>query len=262
MRLIELEGLSSSDMTEKTWVFKGDRYKFTSNAGIISQELEELKKNRTIIEILAPGYKSTPSLIVNSKGHLELDRPVDWPGLNGRLFIQYRFPGYPYSYFVTTFQKEDASSVFVSWPELLAVNERRQFFRIPVPSGCLLVIPKKSAAKEAKVRKRRVPVRFAGAIKDVSLGGLCFYMEPKRFPSPPPLRARIGPLKLVLKVTSEKVWDKFEIAEGEVVRSKETSIDNRRRFEVALKFILRGNEEKRLYEYVRLREIELAKVSD
>jgi hypothetical protein len=86
-------------------------------------------------------------------------------------------------------------------------------------------------------------------------------MESKRFPSPPPLRARIGPLRLVLKVNSQKVWDEFEIAKGEVVRSKETLINNRRWFEVALKFILKGTEEKRLYEYVRMREIELAKVS-
>ena len=64
-----------------------------------------------------------------------------------------------------------------------------------------------------------------------------------------------------MKVNSEKIWDEFEISEAEVVRSKETSVDNKRWYEVALKFILKGTEEKKLYEYVRLREIELAKTS-
>ncbi len=263
MRLVELEELRPGPATEKSWVFKGDAYKYTSNRGIIEQELKEIKDRRTIIEFLAPGYKSSPSIVISAdKNYLELDRPVDWPGLQGRLFIQYRFPGYPYSYLVTNFQREDASSIVVSYPELLVVNERRQFFRIPVPSGCLLVVPKKAPVKTGKPGRKRVPVRFAGSIKDVSLGGVCFYLEPRRFAKPPPLRARIGPLRLVLKVNSQKIWDEFEISEGEVVRSKETSIDNKRWFEVALKFILKGNEEKKLYEYVRLREIELSKTSD
>ncbi len=262
MRLMELAELKPNEATDRSWVFKGDKYKYTSNSEIIDQELEDIKKNRAIVEVLSKGYKSTPSMIMSySKEYLEIDRPVNWPGLEGDFFIQYRFPGYPYSYLVTSFLREDASSVYVSYPSLLVVNERRQFFRIPVPSGCLLVVPKRIQGKSPKAKKGRVPVRYAGTIKDVSLGGVCFYMEPKRFPIPPPLRSRIGPLRLVLKVNSQKIWDEFEISEGEVVRSKETSIDNKRWYEVALKFILRGTEEKKLYEYVRLREIELSKVA-
>ncbi|GEM_PF-5617557 len=263
MRLMELLELRPNDATERSWVFKGDEYKYTSNPEIISQELEEMKKNRTIVEILAQGYNSTPSIIIGHNGHqIEIDRPVNWPDLDGQLVLQYRFPGYPYSYFITSFLRDDGSSLFVSSPELLVVNERRQFFRIPVPSGCLLLVPKRVQSQSRKAKKGRVPVRYAGVIKDLSLGGVCFYMEPKRFPSPPQLRARIGPLRLVLKVNSQKLWDEFEISEGEVVRSKETSIDNKRWYEVALKFILRGTEEKKLYEYVRLRELELSKVAD
>ncbi len=262
MRLVELEELKASPSTERSWVFKGEEYKYTSNREIIDKELEKLRKERNIIEFIAPGYKSSPSMIISANAQtLEVDRPMNWTGLQGRLFIQYRFPGFPYSYLVTNYQKEDSSSIFVSYPELLVVNERRQFFRIPVPSGCLLVVPKKSPARAIKGGKRRVPVRYAGTIKDVSLGGVCFYLDPRRFSTSPPLRARIGPIRLILKVNSEKIWDEFEISEAEVVRSKETSVDNKRWYEVALKFILEGTEEKKLYEYVRLREIELAKTS-
>ncbi len=264
MRLAELEELRPGPSTDKSWVFKGDKYKYTSSRAIIDQELEELRRRRTIVEFLAPGYKSSPSMIISfGPDGLELDRPVDWPGLTGRLFIQFRFPGYPYSYLIAGFLQESGSSIFLSYPELLVVNERRQFFRIPVPSGCLLVVPKKNSGKGTRRKKKgKVPVRYAGSIKDVSLGGVCFCLEPRRFATPPPLRARIGPLRLVLKVNNQKIWDEIEISEGEVVRSRETSADNGRWFEVALKFILKGTEEKKLYEYVRLREIELAKVSD
>jgi len=261
MNLADLEELRPGEFTEKSWVFKGDEYKYTSNRNIIDQEIERLKTERAIVEIVTRGYKSAPALVLSANAsYLELDRPRDWPGLDGRLFIQFRFPGYPYSYFVSRFEKEQGQSIFVSYPELLVVNERRQYFRIPVPAGCLVVVPKKSMKTSTKTKKGRRPVRYAGSIKDLGLGGICFYMEPRRFPSPPPLRAIIGPLRLLLKVNSQKVWDEFEVAEGEVVRSREASIDNRRFYEVAVKFRLKGPEEKKLHEYVRLRELELAKV--
>lgn len=52
MNLNELDELRSSDMIEKTWVFKGDRYKFTSHTGIISRELEEIKKTGQLLNFL------------------------------------------------------------------------------------------------------------------------------------------------------------------------------------------------------------------
>ena len=263
MRLAELEELSPSKASERSWVFKGDEFKYTSNHSIIAQELDQLREKRIMIEILAKGYKSTPSMLISAKdGLVELDRPLDWPGLEDRLLIQYRFPGYPFSYLVTSFEREAGSSIYCSYPQMLVVNERRRFFRISVPTGCLIIVPKRSCKNIKRGKSKKIPVRFAGSIKDISLGGVCFYMEPKRFPTAPALRARIGPLRLVLKVNNQKLWDELEILEGEVVRSKETSLDNKRMYEVALKFILKASEEKKLYDYVRMREIELAKVFD
>jgi len=265
MKLLKMDMLRPDRPSEKSWVFKGDSIKYTSNPQIIDQELKELQDNRTVIEIMATGYHSSPSLLI---GHdhesLELDKPVNWAGLNGHFYIQYRFPGYPFSYIRTEFLREDASSVYCSYPTLLIVFEQRQFFRISVPVDSNIVIPRRSPAGGAPVDRRKKKgvhaSRYTGYIKDISLGGVCFLLETRRYPRPPGLHARIGPLKLLLKGVSTWTGDEFEVEEGEVVRSKEISIDGRYYWEVALKFVLKGTSESKLYQYIRQREIELAKL--
>ena len=264
MKLLEMDRLRPDRLSEKSWVFKGDSIKYTSNSQIIDRELEELKDNRTVIEIITTGYESSPSLLVNHDHEaLELDMPVNWIGLDGNFYIRYKFPGYPFSYMKTRFLREDASSIYCSYPAMLIVLEQRQFFRISVPVDSNIVIPRKTPAGVAPARQKKgrpSKTRYAGEIKDISLGGVRFLLEVRRYPRPPGLHARIGPLRLLLKINNEEVWDEFEVEEGEVVRSREVSINGRYFWEVAIKFVLKGPSESRLYQYIRQREMELAKL--
>lgn len=261
MIFLKLDDIVSNKASEKAWIFKGNEIKFTSSVSIIEEELVSIRDKRIIVEIITPHYKSTPSIILSiGKNYVELDKPVNWTGLeNSSFYIQYKVPGAPFCYCRTSFLREEGSSIYASFPSILAILERRQFFRVEVPSGSMVIVPKKLPKALLGIKKNKVPIKYAGFIEDISLGGFRCRIDPRRFPNPPLLRAQLGNHRLLLKLTSEKVWSEMDISNGEVVRIKEISLDNRRWWELGIKFLSKSAEQKKLYEYIRLREIELSK---
>jgi c-di-GMP-binding flagellar brake protein YcgR len=257
--LADMLKIRPSEFSSKGWAFHGEEIKYTSSREMIEQELSSLLQERIFVELVGGSFISSPTVLVGftQKG-VEIDRPTKWNQDLEVVFIKYRLPGLPYYFLRARIERQDASSIYTSYPDILLVLERRQFFRVPVPSGSAVLVQKKRSS-QAAAKKKRKPTGYVGRVEDISLGGSCIYFDMRKVHHPPPLRSIVGPVLFRVKLNSEKLWGDIEIGEAEVVRLRETRKHERLEWEVGLCFRVPDSKKKRLHEYIRAREKELIK---
>ena len=258
--LADMLKIRPSEYSAKGWAFYGDEIKYTSSQEIIGQELATLRQERIFIELVGGTFISSPTVLVHfGADGLEIDRPTKWNEELERIFIKYRLPGLPYYFLRVQITSQDASSIYTTYPDMLTVLERRQFFRVPVPSGSAVLVQKKRNPNRILPGKKRKPVGYVGRVEDISLGGSKIFFDARKVPHPPPLRSIVGPVLFRVKLNSEKLWGDIKIEEAEVVRLKEARMDEKAAWEVGLSFRVPESKKKRLKDYILAREKELIK---
>ncbi len=251
--MIGLE-LNKNALSDKGWVFYGDEIKYTSNKELIAEELERIYQQRTWVEIRYPGYRSPTTLILSVKeDEIELEEPQDWKDEQQDALLQYRVPGEPWHSFRVHVKRRAGGSIFFHFPDLYTITERRQYFRLEVPSDseAKIILKKKSASKPSRRRRNKM---ILAPIRDISAGGMAIYPTPVPGMVMPGVHTMVGPIELDLLVDNKKRWPLIEIEKGEVVRVAETMLGDKKTMVMAIKFHLTRKEEENLFNYIRQRE--------
>jgi len=238
------------------WVYLEDGLQYTSNPTIISDEVHRLIKEKTRVELRGPGgYRSHPTFLVNfENGIMEIDKPQGWPDLK-RAAILYKRECEPWHFLDLTPCASNATGIFFNSPRLFVIYEKRENYRVTVPSRSKILVYQEGNNPDRKSTKNN---QWSGFIKDISITGVCFYLPlaTLRFPS---LKSCVGPVILDLLVNSMERWPILEVPEAEVVRNRMRTRKGKKILEVALRFI--GSEQDRtsLQSYIRKREMEILK---
>ncbi len=251
-----LENFTPSETSRYRWEYHKDYLKYTTCPDVIIDEAAKVRDQHIWIELLANGYRSTPTLILEAgKRGLEIDRPENWKRGVGPLIIRYRPPQCPWHILKTRVKTTTGNGILTPVPEVIMVVEKRQYFRVSCPLGSRIILMKRIRCG----KKIKLMPGLRGKIRDISLGGLAFYLEDPRKVTPPPLRSIVGPFTVELMLTAEKPWNSLLFSEAEVIRLKESGRYDKKSLEVALKFRISTKEKERLYPYIQKRELELLK---
>lgn len=248
--------LEKNALSDRGWVYYGDDVKYTSNTQLLTDELKRIFEKRIWVEIRVPGYKSAPTLLMSVKrDRIEIERPAKWSGSENIILLQYRTPGEPWHSMKVHVKKIMGDSIFLHFPELYAVSERRAYFRVEVPGGSTakIVFLKKKGGPAARRRTRGN--FFTGRVKDISAGGICIFPDKMPGVTLPESHMVVGPMELNLRIDTDKVWPRMVIQEAEVVRFGETMDNDIRTMEMVLKFRMNPKEEKNMLNYIRQREL-------
>ncbi len=218
----------------KGWVFEGDEVKYTSSRDIIQEELEKLHGERTFLDLVNPPFISSPTMLLSIRDDsLEFDLPSEWKDGLEQILVRYRFPAMPY-HFLRVRVDSQGSSLFTSYPDIVAVLERRQFFRVEVPAESKVFIQKRTLSQDDSASHRGRP-GWLGQVDDISIGGARLFFHVRTVPVPPPLRGMVGPVFFRLMLNGEKLFGDIKIPAAEVVRVRETSLHDRPEWEVGLR---------------------------
>ncbi len=251
-----LDNFTPSETSRYRWEYHRDYLKYTTCPDVIIEEAAKVRDGHIWIELLSKGYRSSPTLILEAgKGGLEIDRPENWKDDIGPMIIRYRPPKRPWHILKTRVKTSTSNGIFTPVPDVIVVVEKREYFRVSCPLGSRIILMKRIKCGE----KTRLMPSVTGKIRDISLGGLAFYLDDPRRMTPPPLRSIVGPFTVELMLTAEKPWNSLLFSEAEVIRIREAGRYDKRSFEVALKFRISSKEKERLYPYIQKRELELLK---
>lgn len=256
--MIGLE-INRNALSDKGWAFYGEELKYTSNRELIADEIKRIYKQRVWLEIRHPGYKSANTLILSlNKGEIELELPPDWPGKHDTVLLQYRIPGEPWHSLRVRVNRVAGGSIFFSFPDLFTITEKRQYFRVEVPTGseAKIMLKKRSASKTTRRRRSKF---LTATIRDISAGGMAVHPLPMPGVIMPGAHTMVGPVELNLKIDAKKVWPVMEIEKAEVIRVAETMSGDRTVPVMGIKFHLSRKEEENLFNYIRHRELAIMK---
>ena len=246
------ENLRQTEASRKGWVWVHGEVQYTTNPDVILQEVNDLKKKRTWVELRTPGYRSAPTIVMEAgPDEVEIDRPVDWRPYSGELIMSYRPDHGAWHFLRARVKRSSDKAVFISLPHLLAVLERREYFRLSTPEG--------SRIYYALPKKRGKPLIYKGEVVDISLGGVgCRIVPAEGQPSPQP-HTRIGPIKLELKANIQDPPEVLGISQGEIVRVRQPGRHTKDEYLVGIKFLIDEKERDTLVPYLRRRELEVLK---
>ncbi len=230
----------------KGWVTAGDQYEFTSNREVIEEEVQRLVSKRIWVEIRMKGYRSAPTLVVSlKKNRMEIDRPRDWPPSKD-ITIIYRHVKGPWHFLQAEVDSVSKNAIWTHLPYVFIILERREHFRISVPSDSeVRIFFDHGGAKKEVV----------GEVLDVSLGGLAALISHKKNVTLPGIRSVVGPIELNLKLDNNTSWEPIILSKAEVVRITQPMRGAKNKKKYALKFICPVKESDQLWPYIRKREL-------
>ncbi len=248
-----LEHLKQTEASRKGWVWVHGEIQYTTSPEIILQEARLLKKNRTWIELRTPAYRSAPTIVMDATPDgLEIDKPVDWRSNHREVVISYRPDNSAWHFLRARLKGTTKDGVLTELPYLLAVLERREYFRLSTPPG--------SAIMYAVPKKKGKPLIYKGEVTDISLGGVGCVVRPDKGQLPPQTHTVIGPIKLDLKVNAQSPPCTIGISKGEIVRVRPPGRHSKDEYIVGVRFEIDEKERDTLVPYIRKRELEILKV--
>ncbi|WP_456430913.1 flagellar brake protein [Thermosulfuriphilus sp.] len=222
------------------WRKAEDGLEKTDDSDLIRSVLEEAREKGLWFEILAPGFRSGPTVLIDHgpKGLL-FDVPPKWQPISKKLRVVFRDSSNIWHHFESHFLGRDQQGLLLAYPELLFRLERREYYRIEVPS-------KSRATYHFKGKEG------LGRIKDICLGGMAL-MD---YTLEVPLRDFVEEITLELWLNETTAHPPIYLTKAEVVRTAE--VEGARL--MGLKFHISPREEEPLLQYIRKREIEILKL--
>lgn len=221
-------------------------HKMASSPQVLLSTLGLLKNKRVPVFLSLRNYQSAPTIVYDySDEGVKIDKPRDWQNLPGRCQIFFKDKARVWNYLEVEVISSNEDTVYTSFPKKLHVLQRRDNFRVAVPSG---------SAVSFTDQELRV---IEAVIEDISVGGLLVSVR-KEDELPP--GAKITQIRCVLRPepshnTASSKPDLLEIKEGAVVRTAPDA-DNRK-VRLGIKFRISGREEEEVHKFIRKRELEL-----
>ncbi len=241
-------GVEETKTSKRGWAWNKD-VQYTNCKELIYNELKHLIEEATWIEIRTPGYRSPPTILIEvAKDHVKVDRPVDWKGAE-EVVLTYRRKGEPWNFIKARILKEEDKVLFLEFPTTWAILERREYFRIQCPSGS---IAKCIPAKGPMVK---------GAVKDVSLEGICLEIAPQKGDRIPKAHETFDIIALSLRLRESKEPFCLDVEKGgEIRRVQQPGRYSKYIFRLGIRLFTDERERDIISKYIRKREIELLAV--
>lgn len=224
------------------WVDFGDGVHATRSPEIIQQTLLMIRKQHIFCTVVAKGYESGKIALVEfGSGRMVLDRPVDWPPRMALqpLRILFKDKAQLWNQLAVKLLEVGADSLVTSMPLKYVRLQRRNNYRVGVPSGSRVVFQQKDE------------IRDTFYVENVSANGCLVYTDDCG--ETLPVGALLSDITMSFP-TDDDVGAKVQIKEGRVVR---TCLNDRRESCFGIQFMIKPREERDLLHYVRLREREM-----
>ena len=230
-----------SQTADNFWVPYGNGYEMTQSQEIIAGRLLELKQRKSTLVLVHEQYQSGPSVLVGiEEGRLLIDKPRDWPGTENRVRVIFRDRNNIWNHFFSTVATTGSDTLYVTIPTRFFMLQRRESYRVDVPSGSL--------ASFSHQKNHYAEI----LIKDLSAGGM---QIASRRQIPLEQGAVLERIMLSLPLGSSPSPVSLPCRRGDVIR---TSRDPQTKiFLYGVKFQATPREEEAIIRYVRQRELEL-----
>lgn len=223
------------------WVEFGDGVHATRSPQIIQQALKNIQRQHIFCVVVTKGYESGKLALVEfGNGRILLDKPTDWPPRMAPqpMRIIFKDQSQIWNQFAVKLLEVTGDSLVTSMPLKYVRLQRRDNYRVEVPSN----------SRAGFRHGDRVYADFA--VLNISANGTLLCSEQRQ-------RLPVGDLLKEISLHFPVEGGKpvrVDIKEGRVVREAESE---RREPCYGVHFLLRGQEDRFLMQYVRLREREL-----
>jgi len=119
------------------WVPTESGYQKTRSPLIILDSITRLQESRRFLTLTKKRYFSGNTILVDySSKHLLIDRPLDWPPqLTGLIFIRFQDTAKLLNFYKAKIVEVTNDSIFTEFPTELFQLQRRQYYRVSVPSS-------------------------------------------------------------------------------------------------------------------------------
>ena len=223
------------------WVPHGSGYEMTRCRHIIVQRLRELKQRKIPIVLVHEKYQSGTTLLLGSREKLLLlDKPLDWPGTHDTIRAIHRGPDALWNHFYSKVVKTDSDTLYITVPSAYFMLQRRENYRIDLPSGSMA----------AFLHKNTLYSNIA--IKDLSAGGMLL-TTPQA--SPWETGDSLEEIILTLPLEGEGSYATLPCKGAGIVRTSRDTENHY--FLYAVQFLASNRESEAIIRYVRQRELEL-----
>jgi len=226
------------------WVSDESGYEKTRSREIIGQTLDRLKNNRMLITLYHKDYQSGSTVLVDFGEQLVIDRPKDWPDNISRVRVVFKDEGRLWNFFQVAVRSVSSDYVYTDVPVELFLLQRRDNYRVDVPSGSQVTFSHQG--------KNHVALR----LENISAGGMLITLKGQVL--------RPGDLLTDLYISlpggeREGLGKPTELKIGKAEVARTLRGDNHIHILFGIKFLLTPVEEDRVQRYVRSRELELLK---
>lgn len=124
----------SSPTLQKGWQAEESGYDSTKSPEIIAQTLNMLKNKRLFIILIHKGYQSGSTILVDhNPRHLQIDKPLDWPGTETVVRIVFKDAAKLWNHFTVKVLGVKEDLLYTSRPTKLSRLQRRSHFRVEAP---------------------------------------------------------------------------------------------------------------------------------
>ena len=122
------------------WVQDELGYQKTRSQKIIAYSLLRLKQTRRFISLVQNDYQSGNTILVDYNSEkLLIDKPVDWPKqLSGKIVVRFRDESNLMNHYTVQIQSITSDSIITGFPVELYKLQRRDHFRVELPSGIII----------------------------------------------------------------------------------------------------------------------------
>jgi len=226
------------------WTDEEAGYEKSRSVPVISHLLAHLKNKRTSLTLVAKGYQSGATFLLEVKDEeVQIDLPSDWPmqtsgdtGDKLRVRVIFKDAAQKWNHFDVRITGKNENTLFLSRPQTIYRLERRAHFRVAAPNGAKITFTCENNRIEEAI------------LNDLSAGGMSFSM-------PETLKIKeklIKDINIVLP-GDDAVSKHIRINQGEIVRFSRDMISKLIAFGVS--FQVSNKEEETLLQIVRQHEL-------
>ncbi|MBU0482111.1 MAG: PilZ domain-containing protein [Proteobacteria bacterium] len=149
------------------WVQDELGYQKTRSRRIIEYSLQRLKETRRFISLIRKDYQSGNTVLVDFDSEkLIIDLPVDWPAkISGKIVVNFRDESNLMNHYAVQILARTKDSIITSFPVELFKLQRRNHFRVELPSGVMVSMTHRGENKSG----------FAA--KDISGSGIMIFRK-------------------------------------------------------------------------------------
>lgn len=239
--------MTPANISRTGWYSDSSDYEKTLSKSIIKDTLWRVKDERVFFILVHKGYQSAATVLVDfDNDHLQIDKPVDWPGTSPIVRVIFRDKAKLMNHFDVKVISESEDTIYTLFPSELCRLQRRAFFRIDAPRPNEMIFTHDDMENEGFI------------VENVSAGGVLISTTKKIFLSQGDIISN-----LTLSLSSRKRHNReqekeirlFKVMKGIIVRD---SRDMKKHIQnYGISFEATSLQEERLLKYVRQEELEL-----